>query len=188
VLVARHVLGQPLGSRLRADENEQRAGWNHTPLPGAHVLHRHGVKLFVAHQLGDLAVQHHLDARQPDDAVGELARQFSLKILGAHHEDDPGGAPGQEHSRLAGGVATSDDDHRVAPTMVRVMPDELGVALRQAAVRPWAPFGLDGQGRQLEWWFPARRRRLPFGDWFTIPAVAEAEAEVRQVLQAAVGE
>lgn len=54
-------------------------------------------------------------------------------------------------------------------------------------LRLWAPFGLDREERPSDWWIPARSRRLPFGDWRIIRDVAEAEAEARRVLEAAVG-
>ena len=111
VVVERDLGREPRRLGVRADQDEEAAGREPGRLPGLGAPDVDRLERRVAVCGHDLGPPQHLHVRARGDLVDEVARHALLEPLAAADDRDAPGVVREEHRRLPGGVARSDDVH-----------------------------------------------------------------------------
>src|SRR5262245_50208687 len=150
--------GEPLSVRLGADQDEEGAGRASFARPAGEVFDLDPLQLLRAVQTAYDILVADLDVVPAEDAVDEIARHAVGEVGAADDDGDVMPVPGEPDRRLAGRVASADDDRRTAGaklilgTQRRVEHAEASEAVQPGGVDPPVadPVGNDHRmGREL---------------------------------------
>src|SRR4051812_23660682 len=109
MLVALHDVGNPVGTRLGADEDEERRGLELALLAATGDGDR--AKPFIAVDGGDTRPGEDGDIGYPVHLIDEILRHAVAEGIAPDEHCDAFRVAGEEERRLAGGVAAADDEY-----------------------------------------------------------------------------